>query len=234
MGNVSGVVTPTNKTNFEEAVAAAAAELPFLKSATKKERMELVKMGLKNTGFVNAVYTGIGAHLGILPSDFNMAAFTEDIKLKQELPYLKQLLVGLVEKMDDTDLLLGNDLMVAALYVYSLMKVAAKNNAEIKTLVDEIAENWINSGKKKANTVFSIASSSTITVANVVASKSFLNNGITLLKLKVGADLVSKFPLADPITVDPGNSVKIPKGWTIIEVTNLSGTAAGSFSIKIK
>ena len=114
------------------------------------------------------------------------------------------------------------------------MKVAAKNNAEIKTLVDEIAENWVNSGKKKANTVFSIASSSTITVANVVASKSFLNNGITLLKLKVGADLVSKFPLAESITVDPGNSVKIPKGWTIIEVTNLSGTAAGSFSIKIK
>ncbi len=88
--------------------------------------------------------------------------------------------------------------------------------------------------KRKSDSVFSIAANSTITVANVVSEKSLVRNGITVLRLKVGAELVSKFPLVSAITVDPGNSAMIPKGWTVLEVTNLSATAAGSFSVRLK
>lgn len=234
MGRIDGEITPTIKTNLEGFAADATSEMPFLRTATAEEREKLVKMGQKSVGFVEDVYAAACAFSEVFPSTFNLEAFTKDIKLKGELPYIKQLFLSFVEKIDDTDLLLGSDLKVQALEAYGFLKMAAKNNAAVKTSVDSIAEYWEGRGKKKANTTFSISSSSSVTVVNVVTGRAFLNNGSTLLKFKVGTDLIPKFPLAEAITVDPGNSAMIPKGWTIIDVTNLSGTAAGSFSVKLK
>ena len=234
MGKVDGVITPTDKTDLEGFAADATSKMPFLQTASTEERSNIVKMGTKNTGFVADIFAGVHAFSDEMPSSFDMAGFEKDMALKGQLPYVKQLFVSLVEKIDDTDLLLGNDLMNHALKGYALLKLAAKNNAAAKTMVDEIAEYFEGRGKVKSATVFSIAASSTITVANVVSERSLINNGITILKFKVGADLVSKFPLVSPITVDPGNSAMIPKGWTVLEVTNLSATAAGSFSVRLK
>jgi hypothetical protein len=231
---ISGVITPTNKTNLEDHVTHARTELPFLKSATLKMRKELRKMSDKNTGYVNAVYTGTMANQGLMPSTFDVDAFKKDMDLYNELPYIRQIFMDFVEQIDDTQLLLGNDLMQQSDMAYSHLKLGAKNNDSVKTLVEEIGKNFTGLGKKKDATVYEIAAASTITVNNVASASSFVNTGSTVLSIKAGASLPSKYTMMDPIKLTPGNSVKVPKGWSSIEVQNSSMDKPGAFEVKIK
>ncbi len=113
MGNkISGEITPAIKTTVEGLATGAKAAMPFLRNATKKERETLPKMGLQRAGFVDKAYAGALAHTNKLPGDFDMAEFTKDAKLKVDLPYIRQIFVDMVELVDDTSLLLGNDLIM--------------------------------------------------------------------------------------------------------------------------
>jgi hypothetical protein len=232
--NISGVITQTNKTNLEDHVTHSRTELPFLESATNKMRHDLRKMSDKNTGYVDAVHTGTMANQGLMPSTFDLDEFNKDKELYNELSYIRQIFIDFVEEIDDTLLLLGNDLMQTSDIAYSHLKLGAKNNESVKTLVEEIGKNFTGLGKKKDATVYDIAAASTITVNKVASASSFVNTGYTVLSIKAGSSLPSKYTMMDPIKLTPGNSVKVPKGWSSIEVQNGSTDKPGAFEVQIK
>jgi hypothetical protein len=119
-------------------------------------------------------------------------------------------------------------------FCYAQLKLAAKDNEAVKAVVDEIAAILKGQGRKRDATVYSIAAASTITVYKVVTGKVLVNKGTTVLKFKAGSELSPKVKSMESIVVEPGNSAVIPKTWTIIEVSNLSNSAEGSFAVKIK
>ncbi len=89
-------------------------------------------------------------------------------------------------------------------------------------------------GVKKAVSTFTIPQSVTISVTKVITGKILVNDGTTVIQFKPGNDLAGKVREAQPITVHPGDSAIIPKGWTSIDVINLSATTQGSFAVKVK
>jgi hypothetical protein len=231
---ISGEITPTNITNLEAVTGIVDTELPFLRNATKTERRFLRKMSAGNSGYVDKVYSASMAHSELLPTSFDLNGFTKDVKLMAILPYIKQIFKTIMEKIDDTELLLGHDLMKQSDYCYAQLKLSAKDNEAVKSAVEEIAAGLKGMGSKKNATVFGISASNTITVYKVVTGSALVNNGTTVLKVKAGNELASKVKSMDAIVIEPGNSVVIPKTWTIIEVSNLSNSAVGSFSVKVK
>ncbi|MEI6122349.1 MAG: hypothetical protein WCQ95_01855 [Bacteroidota bacterium] len=230
---ISGEITPTIKTHLEGFIASFIAEMPFLKSATLQQRKKLPKMGRKSVDFVEKAYQAGKNHPDLILSTFDYDAFDKDMALKDNLTYFRQMIQDLLEKMNDTELLLGVDLIKQALYILAALQLAAKDNEDVKNLVAELSASYRQVSSSAANT-YSIAPSASITVVNVVTGKLFVNNGTTILKFKSGNDLAGRPRTMDPITVDPGNSATIPKGWTSIEITNISATTEGSFSVKVK
>jgi hypothetical protein len=231
---ISGEITPTNITNLEAVNGIVDTELPFLHTATKTERKSIRKMSTGSTGYVEKVYSGSLAHADALPSTFDLAGYTKDMNLKAKLPYVKQIFKTIVERLEDTELLLGHDLMKQSDYCYAQLKLAAKDNDAVKEIVGEIAEIMKGRGIRKNATLFSISSGNTITVYKVVTGSVLVNNGTTVLKIKAVAELASKVRAMESVIIEPGNSAVIHKTWTIIEVSNLSNSADGSFSVKVK
>ena len=68
-----------------------------------------------------------------------------------------------------------------------------------------------------------------MTIADVKPLTPFVNTDKTILTiLNVGGDV------DNTLTVNPYESVQLPKGWNNIVVTNLSGTSGGGFAVKMK
>ncbi|MEI6124746.1 MAG: hypothetical protein WCQ95_14095 [Bacteroidota bacterium] len=231
---ISGEITPTNITNLEAVTGIVDTELPFLHTATKSERKSIRKMSTRNTGYVEKVYSGSLAHSDALPATFDLAGYTKDVNLKAKLPYIKQIFKTIVERLEDTELLLGHDLMKQSDYCYAQLKLAAKDNDAVKEIVGEIAAGLKGMGSRKNATVFGISAGNSITVYKVVTGTFLVNKGTTVLKIKAGSELASKVRAMESLIIEPGNSAVIYKTWTIIEVSNLSNNAEGSFSVKIK
>ncbi len=231
---ISGEITPTNKTNLEAVTGIVDTELPFLRNATKTERKFLRKMSTGNAGYVDKVYSSVSAHSDLLPTTFSLSDFTKDVKLMADLPYIRQIFQTVLEKLDDSELLLGHDLMKQADYCYAQLKLGAKDNDAVKEAVNEIAAGLKGMGSKKNATIYGISAGNTITVYKVVTGTLLVNKGTTVLKIKAGSELASKVRAMESLIIEPGNSAMIHKTWTIIEVSNLSNSAEGSFSVKVK
>lgn len=231
---ISGEITDVNLTALEAIPAAIAAELPFLITLTVTERKYKRKMATKNTGYVADVYAGAKAHTDVLPGSFDFAEFTKDMNLKTRLQYVKQIFVSVVEKIDDTDLQLGNELMKQSDKCYSHLKLAAKDNTAVKEIVDQIATAYSGIGKKKPAAIYTITAGGSITVYKVVTKTSLVNHGTTVIRIQPGSEILQKVMSMTPIEIEPHNSVIVPDDWTVVQVTNLSTTAEASFSVKVK
>ncbi|MEI6123179.1 MAG: hypothetical protein WCQ95_06065 [Bacteroidota bacterium] len=231
---ISYVVTPTNITNLEAIQGVINTELPCLVSLTNADRRKIRKMGTKHTGYVADVYVATKSNTSLLPGSFDFAEFTKDMELMDKLSYLKTIFMKIIEQFSDTEILLGHELMKQADFCYSILKLSAKDNASVKLVVDQIAQAYLGQGRYKSATQFNFGPDDITTINHVVVGSTFVNNGSTIVKFKAGPDLALRPRLLAPITVNPGNSAPIPKGWISIEVTNLSSTMDGSFMVKIK
>ncbi|MEI8203555.1 MAG: hypothetical protein WCH34_11115 [Bacteroidota bacterium] len=231
---VRGTITPANTTAIVAIPAEVETQLPFLINLTKDERKTMRKMGTKKAGFVADAHAGALAHTDELPANYDVSVFTEKMLIMATLPYLRQELEKIVEKMRDTEMQLGHELMQHADFTYEHLKLGSKENAPVKEIVGELGATYKGQGKKKAATAFTIAAQGEVTVSNVVTGKLFVNNGTTILKFKPGNNLPTAIKSMPEVTVNPGNSAKIASGWTTITVSNVSATAEGSFAIRVK
>lgn len=97
-------------------------KLPFLVSLTPEERRELPKMGDRSVAFVRKSEEMAQEGAAYLPGAFNAAEFKKDLALYDALLPIYQKAVKLHEMIEDTMMLLGSDLFVAALDHYAAAK----------------------------------------------------------------------------------------------------------------
>ena len=94
-----------------------------------EERGALVKMGDKSEAFCRKAVEVLAANPTVLPANFNVAEMRRDLAgfdtLRTRLTRLERIL----EKMRDSQLALGSDLMTASLEGYALLKVSGKGEA---------------------------------------------------------------------------------------------------------
>lgn len=147
---ISATLTDADKTTIIASIKAAKAKLPFLISLTMEERKRERKMASKSVDYVKQALRGAQTFPQQMRGDFDTAEFAKDVTLINQLWDIRTELMGLVEQLDDTIMAAGADAMQAADDVYNTLKVAAKNNTGVKTILDEIGKYY--EGQKKPRT----------------------------------------------------------------------------------
>ncbi|WP_394695234.1 hypothetical protein [Pseudoxanthomonas japonensis] len=106
-----------------------ALELDFeaLISLSKEERRDIFRMGAKSQAFCTTALNVAEQHSGIMPRDFDIAAFRQDHDALEVLRPISLRISQLSQRIADSELALGSDLMSAALEVYGLVKGSAKD-----------------------------------------------------------------------------------------------------------
>lgn len=118
---------PDRLERIDGSLTALEADLDLLIALTVEERSDLVKMGNKSRAFCTSALAVAEQHAGLMPRDFNYDAFRQDHAALEALRPRAARLAHLMQRVSDTELALGSDLMAASLEVYGVIKVAGKD-----------------------------------------------------------------------------------------------------------
>ncbi|WP_213605452.1 hypothetical protein [Pseudoxanthomonas japonensis] len=111
---------------LDAAITQMESSLAGLISLTPQQRRDLTKMGEKSEAFCRTALNVAQQHAGIMARDFDLQGFQRD---QQALDLLRPRILRiahLYQRITDTEMALGSDLMAAALEVYGALKVAGK------------------------------------------------------------------------------------------------------------
>jgi hypothetical protein len=149
---ISAEIIPADKQAVLTSIAEAQAKLPFLVSLTIDERKTLRKMGQESIPYVEDTLRAVKAFPDALPPSFDKAEFERDANLVTSLRDIQIAANAFSETIDDTIMAAGVDAMSAADLAYGYLKTAAKNNVNLKQLVDQIGKRFEGQGKKTPKT----------------------------------------------------------------------------------
>lgn len=111
---------------LDAAIMQMESSLTSLVSLTPEQRRGLTKMGEKSEAFCRTALNVAQQHSGVMARDFDIDGFQRD---QQALDLLRPRILRiahLYQRVTDTEMALGSDLMAAALEVYGVLKVAGK------------------------------------------------------------------------------------------------------------
>jgi hypothetical protein len=95
---------------------------PLLVSLPAVQRRRLVKMGDASEPFCRRTHTVMRDNTALVPQVVDVAKMGRDLVSHDALAERQARLARLMEKIGDTDMALGSDIMVAALDGYALLK----------------------------------------------------------------------------------------------------------------
>jgi hypothetical protein len=111
----------------DSAMAALETNLVELVALEMKERMRLPKMGGKSEAFCRQTLSAIAQNPQIVNPSLGLASAQADLAALDALRPRRQRLQRLLERMQDTETLLGSDVLATALEAYGLLKVSGKS-----------------------------------------------------------------------------------------------------------
>ncbi len=144
---VSAALTETDKTAVLEALGQAKDKMPFLINLTGQERHRSRKMGSKSVEYVNLSLQGSRSFPSLIPPSVDLAEFSKDVTLVNQLLAIRIEVEALLEGIDDTMLAAGADAMQFADLVYSYLKTGSKSNAGVKGITADIAKRFVKRSK---------------------------------------------------------------------------------------
>ena len=113
----------------DAALAALEKSLAELVTLTAEQRRKALKMGDGSEVFCRQTELVLRQNAGMVPPDFELSEFQQDIATLDALRPRLQRLRALTGRADDTELALGSDIMSAALDGYRFAKIAGKGTA---------------------------------------------------------------------------------------------------------
>jgi hypothetical protein len=228
--NISAEITSAVKTELETHAKAVMVLLPFVVNLDPKTRVSLRKMATKRTGYVADTISAVLAHPEVIPATFKVPEYVKDKVLFDDLQYVRNIYIVIVEAIDDTLLALGNELMTQSDTCYDYLKRASKDNVALGDTVKEIGKAFAGQGKKKNAKSFTLPAKGNVEIKNVVVGSRLVNSGGAILVMKAGADLANKLK-TPPVHINPASSVIVPPGYTSIIIENSSQTDEGGFTV---
>ena len=121
-------LTNDDVTSIEGAITTMEQRLTGLIGLSPEERRELTKMGDKSEAFCRAAVTTLANHQDVLPRGFSLEEYQADLAALDALRPLLNRLQRLYDRLVDTEMALGSDLMVASLEGYAHLKVAGRGD----------------------------------------------------------------------------------------------------------
>ena len=117
----------TKLTAIDNALAALETALTELVALEPAARKRLPKMGGKSEAFCRQALSVVSQNPQIVNPSLGLASAQADLAALDVLRPRRQRLQKLVERMHDTETLLGSDVMATALEAYGLLKVSGKS-----------------------------------------------------------------------------------------------------------
>ena len=150
--NITASLSPADIQEIKAAFATIQAKLPFLVTLSAEERRSLFKMGDKRLTFVNTSLIAAQSNRDILPATFDLDEFVRDYQLAISLTELLIGLQQLTEQVDDTLMAVGSEAMSSSLTIYDYVKTAAKKTPGLKTIAEQLGEQFKAIKSKPAKT----------------------------------------------------------------------------------
>jgi hypothetical protein len=149
---INATLSEADRDRILELINQIFALLPFLINLTPEERRELPRMGDKSRAFVLASLALAEQDDSFLPRSFDVAEMRQDEDLYAALTMVYTALAILFEKLQDTMLLTGSDLYVAALEVYDAAKrKGGSDGGGLDHLLDALGQRFARRSKNTEN-----------------------------------------------------------------------------------
>ena len=133
--NISVSLDQTQLNTILTQVKALKSSLAFLVALSSEEKQKMRKMGDKLTSYVLDVRTLANTYPGSIPSDVNVVEFNKDVDLIVKLDAIMAELRPLYNKLEDTNIAVGNESIRVADVCYGFLKYAARNNPSLSESV---------------------------------------------------------------------------------------------------
>ena len=134
-------ITDAMITALETKVTEIEAQYPFLLNLTLKEIKELAKMGKRRQAIVQKLLDIALQHPQILPGSFSTPKFQRDFKAAIRMKgVVRNPVLSLLEKIDETGIALGNEAYEQALKVKGYLELANRTDAGLDELAKEVQE----------------------------------------------------------------------------------------------
>ena len=114
-------------TAIDNALSALETTLTELVALEPDARKRLPKMGGKSEAFCRQALSVVSQNPQIVNPSLGLASAQADLAALDLLRPRRQRLQKLVERMQDTEILLGSDVMATALEAYGLLKISGKS-----------------------------------------------------------------------------------------------------------
>lgn len=150
--NNSVQLTETDILAIKQALQTITDKLPFLVALSTDEKKSLAKLGAKSVEFVKDCNSVAENYNEILPNNFNREELHKDTRLYTQLSELQLLFNTLSEKLNDTTIVVGSKALKSSLIVYDYVKTAAKTQAGLKTVSEQLQQRFKGQGKPKKTT----------------------------------------------------------------------------------
>ena len=119
-------LSPETLSALNDAIVALESHLGGLIALDPKKRQNLTKMGDKSEAFCRQAVVVFSENSEVLPRNFDLQGFQRDLATLDALRPAMVRLNRLTERLKDTDMALGSDLMTNTLEGYAVLKVAGK------------------------------------------------------------------------------------------------------------
>jgi hypothetical protein len=148
---ISATVSNEDLQAIKEAIALIKSKLPFLVTLSPQLRMELVKMGEKSIGFDEKCTMYMANHGELIPAFVDQDELVRDRALRSQLLELDALVNTLGQSLDDTLMLVNQDIWMANLAFYQSVREAAKRGRpNAQTLYDDLRTRFPGGGGRPA------------------------------------------------------------------------------------
>lgn len=125
---------------------------PMLVPLDATSRRRLVRMGDASEAFCRKSRDAMGKNRGLLPPSLDVDEMGRDLDTHDAINARLARIVQLVEKIQDTEIALGSDAMVAALEGYAFLKIAGKGEG-LDGLRRELGKRFTAPATRKAEPV---------------------------------------------------------------------------------
>lgn len=148
---ISANISPEDIQAIKDALALVRDKLPFLVSLNPQERREMAKMGEKSIGFDEKCALYMNNHAEFVPGFLDMQEVARDRVLRAQILEFWSTLNALTQRVDDTLMVVNQDIWMANLAYYQSVREAAKRGRpNAQTLYDDLRTRFPGGGATKA------------------------------------------------------------------------------------
>lgn len=145
---IDASITPAQLTAIEASVQSIKDNLPVVNAISAKEIKAKQKLGDNGLSFVNKAATYGETYFSVMAKDYNVAEVKKDKEIYAALSGIEAKLMDVLSSVQLMRTLAGIDQMSQGNSVYAALKEAAKKDASLKPIVDELGEFYKKSKKE--------------------------------------------------------------------------------------